>query len=205
MKNNKPTISILTPTWNRGIKMLSRCMACVNWQTFQDWEHVIVSDGPDEVLREYFAVKSKDEVRRHFHELEENHADYGASVRKLAMPLLNGKYIAFLDDDNVIFPEFLEEMIGALEGTDSDVGFAVCQILHMGPLQAWVGTPPQILTGWPIVVGGIDTLQVVVKREAIEKTGWISEQGFFSDGYTYEALSKEFRHVRVEKVLGVHI
>ena len=205
MKNNKPTISILTPTWNRGIKMLSRCMACVNWQTFQDWEHVIVSDGPDEVLREYFAVKSKDEIRRHFYELEENHADYGASVRKLAMPLLNGKYIAFLDDDNVIFPEFLEEMVGALEGTGPEVGFAVCQIVHMGPLQAWVGRPPQILQGWPIVVGGIDTLQVVVKKEAIEKIGWVSEGGFFSDGYTYEALSKEFRHIRVEKILGIHI
>lgn len=205
MKNSNPTISVLTPTWNRGIKMLSRCMACVNWQIFQDWEHVIVSDGADPVLREYFALKSKDEPKRHFYELENNHGDYGASVRKLAMPLLKGKYIAFLDDDNVIFPEFLEEMVGALEGTDADVGFAVCQILHMGPLQAWVGTPPQILTGWPIVVGGIDTLQVVVKREAMEKTGWISEQGFFSDGYTYEALSKQFRHIRVEKVLGVHI
>lgn len=205
MKKNNPTISVLTPTWNRGIKMLSRCMACVNWQTFQDWEHVIVSDGPDPVLREYFAVKSKDDPKRHFHELEENHADYGASVRKLAMPLLKGKYIAFLDDDNVMFPEFLEEMVGALEGSDPDVGFAVCQILHMGPLQAWVGTPPQVLTGWPIVVGGIDTLQVVVKREAIEKTGWIAEKGFFSDGHTYETLSKEYRHVRIEKVLGVHI
>ncbi len=205
MKKKNPTISVLTPTWNRGIKMLNRCMACVNWQSFQDWEHVIVSDGPDPVLREYFSVKSKDDPKRQFIELEENHADYGASVRKLAMPMLNGKYIAFLDDDNVMFPEFLEEMVGALEGTDSDVGFAVCQILHMGPLQAWVGKPPQVLTGWPIVVGGIDTLQVVVKKEAIEKIGWVAEQGFYSDGYTYEALSKEFRHVRVEKVLGVHI
>jgi hypothetical protein len=104
-----------------------------------------------------------------------------------------------------MFPEFLEEMVGALEGTGPEVGFAVCQILHLGPLQAWVGPPPQILSGWPIVVGGIDTLQVVVKREAIEKVGWVAEKGFYSDGYTYEALSKEFRHIRVEKILGVHI
>lgn len=203
--SNQPTISVLTPTWNRGIKMLNRCMTCVNWQSFKDWEHVIVSDGHDPSLREYFNHTLKDEPRRHFHELDENHNDYGASVRRLAMPLLKGKYFAFLDDDNIMFPEFLEEMVGALEGTDQDVGFAVCQILHMGPLQAWVGPPPQVLQGWPIVVGGIDTLQVVVKREAIEKVGWVSEGGFFSDGHTYEALSKQYRHVRVEKVLGVHI
>jgi len=54
MSKNNPTVSVLTPTWNRGIKMLNRCMTCVNWQTFSDWEHVIVSDGPDPVLREYF-------------------------------------------------------------------------------------------------------------------------------------------------------
>lgn len=205
MSKNNPTVSVLTPTWNRGIKMLNRCMTCVNWQSFQDWEHVIVSDGPDPVLREYFATTSKKEPKRHFYELEENNADYGASVRKLAMPWLKGKYFAFLDDDNIMFPEFLEEMVGALEGTGPEVGFAVCQIVHLGPLQAWVGQPPQILSGWPIVVGGIDTLQVVVKREAIEKVGWVAEKGFYSDGYTYEALSKEFRHIRVEKVLGVHI
>jgi len=205
MSKNNPTVSVLTPTWNRGIKMLNRCMTCVNWQTFSDWEHVIVSDGPDPVLREYFSVTSKKEPKRTFHELEENHADYGASVRKLAMPWLKGKYFAFLDDDNIMFPEFLEEMVGALEGTGPEVGFAVCQIVHLGPLLAWVGQPPQILSGWPIVVGGIDTLQVVVKREAIEKVGWVAEKGFYSDGYTYEALSKEFRHIRIEKVLGVHI
>ena len=205
MKEKKPTISILTPTWNRGIKMLNRCMACVDWQAFQDWEHVIVSDGPDSKLKEYFNETSKTNPKRKFFELEKNHADYGASVRKLAMPWLKGKYVAFLDDDNIIFPEFLEEMVGALEGTGPEVGFAVCQIVHMGPLQAWVGRPPQILQGWPIVVGGIDTLQVVVKKEAIEKIGWVSEGGFFSDGYTYEALSKEFRHIRVEKILGIHI
>lgn len=205
MKAKNPTISVLTPTWNRGIKMLSRCMTCVDWQSFSDWEHVIVSDGPDPKLKEYFTETSKNNPKRKFFELEENNADYGASVRKLAMPWLKGKYFAFLDDDNIIFPEFLEEMVSALEGTGPEIGFAVCQIVHMGPLQAWVGQPPQILQGWPIVVGGIDTLQVVVKREAIEKVGWVSEGGFFSDGYTYEALSKEFRHVRVEKLLGIHI
>jgi glycosyltransferase involved in cell wall biosynthesis len=205
MNENQPTISVLTPTWNRGVKMLNRCMTCVNWQSFEDWEHVIVSDGQDPALREYFSHTLKDENKRRFIELDENHNDYGASVRKIAMPMLKGKYIAFLDDDNIIFPEFLEEMVGALEGTSSDVGFAVCQIVHMGPLQAWVGRPPQILQGWPIVVGGIDTLQVVVKKEAIENVGWVSEGGFFSDGYTYEALAKEYRHVRVEKILGIHI
>lgn len=205
MKEKNPTISVLTPTWNRGIKMLNRCMTCVNWQSFEDWEHVIVSDGPDPKLREYFSETSKNNTKRKFFELEENNADYGASVRKLAMPWLKGKYIAFLDDDNIIFPEFLEEMVGALEGTPPEIGFAVCQIVHMGPLQAWVGQPPQLLQGWPIVVGGIDTLQVVVKKEAIEKVGWISEGGFFSDGYTYEALAKQYRHVRVEKLLGIHI
>lgn len=200
-----PTVSVLTPTWNRGVKMLNRCMSCVNWQSYQDWEHVIVSDGKDEVLREYFNRISSEEPRRRFIELEENHADYGASVRKIALPQLKGKYFAFLDDDNVMFPEFLEEMVGALEGTGPEVGFAVCKIIHLGPLQAWVGTPPKILDGWPIVIGGIDTLQVVVKAEAILEMGWNSEAGFFSDGATYEALDKKYQHVRIEKILGVHI
>jgi glycosyltransferase involved in cell wall biosynthesis len=197
-------ISILTPTYKRN---LQSCINCVNWQTYTDWEHIIVSDGPDPELREWLDNNKLLNKRRRYYELPENTGDYGASVRKWAIQqgLLNNRYVAFLDDDNIIFPDFLNEFVITLEGSSDEVGFAICNIIHLGPLPDWVGPAPKVLTGEPVITGNIDTLQVVVKREAIMDVGWNSEAGFHSDGVTYEELSKKYSYLKIEKILGVHV
>jgi glycosyltransferase involved in cell wall biosynthesis len=197
-----PKVSILTPTYKRN---LQSCINCVNWQTYTDWEHVIVSDGPDPELREWLVNNNHLSEKRRYYELPENVGDYGASVRKWALPLLEGEYFAFLDDDNIIFPDFLNEFVITLNDSPNEVGFAICQIIHLGPLPDWIGPVPKVLTGEPVIIGAIDTLQVMAKKEAILKMGWNSEAGFHSDGATYEELSKKYSYLKIEKILGVHV
>jgi len=43
-------ISVITPTYRNGPE-LEVAIASLNEQTFQDWQHVIVADGPDPELR----------------------------------------------------------------------------------------------------------------------------------------------------------
>ena len=118
---------------------------------------------------------------------------------------VKGKYVMFLDDDNMIMPNYLEKMVAALEA-NLEVGFALCRVIHFGPLnESVLGKPPIVLTGEPVKLYHVDPLQVLVRREVMQEIGWDTEVGYLSDGVTLEKLGNKFKHVRVDEVLGVHI
>lgn len=50
-----PLVSVITPTWNRHDLLLTRCLPSVQAQDYPAVEHVIISDGPDEDLRDFLA------------------------------------------------------------------------------------------------------------------------------------------------------
>jgi glycosyltransferase involved in cell wall biosynthesis len=195
-------ITILTPTLNRPLRVLERCMASVNQQTVADWEHVVCSDGRHEPGVEAIVARAYDRRRRYLH-LPETRGHFGAGVRGALLPAVVSRYVAFLDDDNLLFPRFCERMVAAL-AAHPHAGFAICQIVHAGPLHPRFGPPPAILRGIPPVTGNIDTLQVVARTEAIQQVGWVLN-GYGSDGATYERLAAAFPWVAVEEVLGLHL
>ena len=82
--------------------------------------------------------------------------------------------------------------------------WAICRIVHCGPLHPRFGLPPAVLTGVPPVTANIDTLQVVVRTQAMRESGWVLH-GYLSDGATYEKLSRVYPWVQVDEVLGIHL
>ena len=115
-----------------------------------------------------------------------------------------GKYIVFMDDDNVILPSYIETMVKAIETSGAD--FAVCRVVHFGPLnETEVGKVPKVLTGFPVKLFHVDSLQVLVKREAMQAIGWDTERGYIADGVTLEALGAKYKSTEVTEVLGFHL
>jgi len=92
-----PRVSIILPTWN-GSKYITKALDSVLAQTFSDWELIIINDGStdntEEIVGEY--VKKDKRVRYYYH----NNKGQEQS-RKYGIELSNGKYIAFIDDDDV--------------------------------------------------------------------------------------------------------
>jgi glycosyltransferase involved in cell wall biosynthesis len=195
-------ITILTPTRNRPLPVVERCVASVNQQTFPGWEHLVCSDGPREPGVEELVRRGRDPRRRYLH-LGEPRGHFGAGARAALVPEVRSDYMAFLDDDNVLFPKFCERMVQALESRP-DAGFAVCQIVHGGPLHPRFGLPPVVLHGIPPVTGNIDTLQVVARTGLMRQVGWVLD-GYLSDGATYERLARAAPWVAVDEVLGIHL
>jgi hypothetical protein len=113
------------------------------------------------------------------------------------------EYVMFLDDDNIILPHYLEKMIRALDETAHGEAFAICAILHFGPLPFFFDKPPVLLRGEPRLLH-IDTLQVVVRTEAMKAVGWRTG-GYVADGFTYQELGKRFQYVRVDECLAIHL
>jgi glycosyltransferase involved in cell wall biosynthesis len=180
---------------------------CVDAQTHTDWEHLICSDGPSERHVEHLIESDKNEKRRYAC-LEKHCGDYANTVRSTMLQGATGKYVLFLDDDNIIMPEYLEWMIDALNkayAVNNKVGFAICQVYHFGPLPAPLGKPPKVIDGIPPKVQNIDTLQVLAFTEAMKDVGWNLEHGYLADGYTFEAMAKKYEYAIVSTILGVHL
>ena len=112
-----PEISIVVPVY-KGIRFLREALDGVRVQTFADWECLCVDDGSKDgsgaLLDEIAAGEPRIRV---FH--RENG---GTSVaRNFALSQVRGRYVAFLDEDDVYHPQLLEVLYAAAERLGADV------------------------------------------------------------------------------------
>jgi len=111
-----PLVSIITPAYNAE-NYLRETVDGVLSQTFTDWEMIIVNDGSTDGTAAVMESLQDDSRIRLVH--QENGGV--SSARNHGLRHATGKYIAFLDADDVWLPRFLEEGIGALENHGLDL------------------------------------------------------------------------------------
>lgn len=102
-----PLVSIITPSYNSE-KFIAQTIRSVQAQTYTNWELLIVDDCSTDQTKAI--VKSfQDDKRVTFHQLSKNS---GAGVaRNQAVEMAGGRFIAFLDSDDLWKPEKLEKQI----------------------------------------------------------------------------------------------
>ncbi|EPD52351.1 hypothetical protein HMPREF1210_01704 [Paenisporosarcina sp. HGH0030] len=101
-------VSIVMPAYNCG-DFIGYTLDSVIAQTYRYWEVIVVddcsTDNTEKIVREYM----RSEPRIKYYKLNQNS---GAAVaRNKAVDLAKGKYMAFLDSDDVWFPEKLFKQI----------------------------------------------------------------------------------------------
>ncbi len=104
-------VSIITPSYNTAA-YIADTIRSVQAQTYGDWEMLIVddcsTDETDEVVRPFL----EDRRIRYF----KNEKNSGAAVsRNYALRQAKGRWIAFLDSDDLWLPEKLEKQIAFME------------------------------------------------------------------------------------------
>ena len=119
---NKPLVTIVIPLYNKADWIIPTLQSVLN-QTYLNWECIIIDDGSTdqgvEKVRTFLATQKG--TWRIFSQINQ-----GQSVaRNLGISLANGKYIAFLDADDVWFPVKLEYQVNYLE-KNSSVGALYC-------------------------------------------------------------------------------
>ncbi len=104
--DNFGLVSIVTPTWNCG-RFIAETIESVMAQTYHNWEMLIVDDCSTDNTRE-IVTKYRD-PRIKYHCLEKNS---GAAVaRNTALRMAKGRWMAFLDSDDLWKPEKLERQL----------------------------------------------------------------------------------------------
>jgi len=110
-----PQVSIITPTYNCA-RFIEETIKSVQAQTFTDWEMIISddcsTDNTKEVIAPYLASDSRIKYIC-------NDKNSGAAItRNNALRIASGRWIAFLDSDDLWLPEKLEEQISFMETND---------------------------------------------------------------------------------------
>jgi len=94
--NSNPLVSVVIPTYNRA-HLIEESIKSVLEQTFEDWELIIVDDGSEDNT-EHIIQKIKNSKIRYY---KSEHCGLLGKVRNYGIKMAQGKYIAFLDSDDL--------------------------------------------------------------------------------------------------------
>lgn len=108
----RPTISILTATWNRA-SLLEGAIQSVLSQTFPDWEHLVIDDGSTDETATLLKRLTHPRLRTLS---TENRGQ--AEALNLGIREARGEWLAFLDSDDEFFPQHLESLVKHGDGYD---------------------------------------------------------------------------------------
>jgi glycosyltransferase involved in cell wall biosynthesis len=99
----KDLVSIITPVYNSE-KYIGETIESVLAQTYSNWEMLIVDNGStDHSLDIIYQYAAKDARIKVFQQTKKN--GFPSYTRNMAIEEAQGKYIAFLDSDDVWYPE----------------------------------------------------------------------------------------------------
>lgn len=113
----KPTISVIIPFYNTESTIIKRCLESISSQTFEDYEIILVNDGSTNeaitICKEHASLNTKITIL---------HKSNGglSSARNYGLDHANGKYIVFLDSDDIVEKDYLESLY---KGKDCDLSF----------------------------------------------------------------------------------
>ncbi|MCR5801231.1 MAG: glycosyltransferase family 2 protein [Lachnospiraceae bacterium] len=115
-------VSIVIPVYNLE-KYISETVRCVMEQSYKDWELILVNDkstdGTVRVIEDRISQNPELNIRLIRNEGEGS----AAAARNLGVKNSTGRYVAFLDGDDLWDPEKLEKQIRFMEERDSAFSF----------------------------------------------------------------------------------
>ena len=112
-------VSIITPSYNSA-RFIQQSVESVMSQTYNKWEMIIVDDSSCDNSKEIISSLCKKDARIKSVFLEKNIGP--ARARNLGIQKSSGKYIAFLDSDDLWDPYKLEKQISFME--DNNIAFS---------------------------------------------------------------------------------
>ncbi len=109
-----PLITVIIPCYN-GEKYVHRCLDCIQKQTYESLEVLLIDDGSTdrsvEIAAEYKGVK-----------VISNDCNRGlAYTRNRGVEVARGKYVHYFDVDDRINSTYYEGLAAAAEATDADI------------------------------------------------------------------------------------
>lgn len=180
----EPAVSIIIPTYNQAI-LLKAAIESVIDQTFQNWELIVVNNFSEDETVE--VVKSFNDPRISLINFN-NQGIIGASRNK-GIQQARSEWVAFLDSDDIWYPNKLERCIALLKVSKADV---LCHgerwIKAEGCYRDVMYGPESRASYRSLLFDGncLSTSAVVARRSALLEIGGFSEEPQFVTAEDYD-------------------
>ncbi|MEZ2320221.1 MAG: glycosyltransferase [Microcoleus sp.] len=114
----KPLVSVIIPTKDRP-EMLAQAIQSVLNQTFTELEIIVVNDGGLDVQLVISRLNTRGNIvyKKHDRTLDRS------AARNTGIRAARGKYIAYLDDDDIYYPNHIETLVKFLENSEYKIAY----------------------------------------------------------------------------------
>lgn len=195
-------ISVIVPVYNVS-EYLGECIDSILSQTYQNLEIILVDDGSTDdcpVLCDRYV--SKDSRIRVIHQTNQGLS----AARNKGYATSNGKYIAFIDADDMVFGTYIESLYRLI--TKQRAQIAVCgytrtlEELGTGQAADYVLTSEQMLREWHGKRKSIETVawNKLYSREIFES---FMDCVIFPEGKTHEDIYTSHLFVSAAKIIAI--
>ncbi len=120
-KMPKPTVSVITAAYNAE-SYIGDCINSVQAQTFQDWDMWIVDDHSSDATEEIVRSMTESLPNIHYIRLDENTGG-PARPRNVALGQAQGRFVAFLDGDDMFMPKKLQRQIDFMRQKECAISY----------------------------------------------------------------------------------
>lgn len=128
-------VSVVIPTYKRNSEMLSRAIFSVLNQSYKNTEIVVIDDNaaPE---NEHFRTENKKVIKKLLEEYTnirfiENKKNLGGSLsRNEGINIATGKYVTFLDDDDIFLKQKIEHQVKFMEENGLNCSFTDLSIFN---------------------------------------------------------------------------
>jgi len=164
---NNTLVSVITPMFNSE-RFLCETIESVLAQSYKNWEIILVDDCSSDTSAEVVQSFINQDSRIKLIQLETNS---GAAVaRNTAIELAKGRYIAFLDSDDLWAPDKLEKQLAFMRANNYPFTYAAYEkIDEHGVIFGHVGVPERVAYSDMLKVCSIGCLTAIYDTEYFGK------------------------------------
>lgn len=198
-------VSVIIPTYKRPENLL-RAINSVIGQTYTPIEIIVVDDNgigtlwqrqTEDLLKTLIDLKQITYIK---HDINRN----GSAARNTGFRYSSGKYVCFLDDDDVFFPDKITIQVGVLKSTNEEIGATYCNSI-IKRKQTVTGVIKEINTNcnkdgnlcldYLTNKCKFNTSAILFKRECIETLNGFDES--FIRHQDYELMTRFFMRYKI--------
>jgi glycosyltransferase involved in cell wall biosynthesis len=194
---SKPTVSILTTVYNRD-KYLAACIDSVLASSYHNWELIIVDDLSSDASVAIARAYEQKDARIKVYVNEINLGDY--PNRNKAASYAKGKYLKYLDADDLIYPHGLEIMAHTMEQfPEAALGISQKVVEDVKPYP-FVMQPKETFKREFLMRGvlGLGPTGTIIKRDAFEILGGFTGTRYIGDTEMWYKLAIRYPVVKMD-------
>ncbi len=192
---NKPLVSVLMTAYNRE-KYIAEAIESVLASTYENWELIIVDDKSQDRTVEIVKSYEEKDNRISLYINDKNLGDY--PNRNKAASYAKGKYLKYVDADDLIYPYGLEQLVFYMEQFPN-AAYGLCSLsqdssrifpFQLSPQEAY--KRHYIKNLWTFHKAPLSS---IIKKEFFDKVGGFTGKRMVGDFEMWNILSRKYNLV----------